>query len=161
MTTPNPPWTPFEKAVLPPINMDHVRDQARATGKSVEEVLAVYQAIVREEKVFLNSRYQVNIRECSDGRQPMLHLSIKRRDKQPIHDWRDLQRIKNELVAPGCEAVEIYPAESRLVDTANQYHLFVYTDPTYRIPFGFTERLVTETPGGNAVQRPFEAAQHG
>jgi hypothetical protein len=37
-----------------------------------------------------------------------------------VHDWRDLQRIKNQLVGPECEAVELYPAESRKVDTANQ-----------------------------------------
>ena len=86
----------------------------------------------------------------------MIHLSIKRNDRQPIHDWRDLQRIKNELVGPEFEAVELYPAESRMVDGANQFHLWVIIDPAVRFPFGFAERLVSENPGEGAVQRPFE-----
>lgn len=87
----------------------------------------------------------------------MVHLSIKRRDKQPCRDWRDFQRIKNELVGPEAEGVEIYPAESRLVDLAAQFHLWVFT--TGKLPFGFDEgRLVSDADTGDgAVQRPFEA----
>jgi hypothetical protein len=44
-----------------------------------------------------------------------------RLDGQAIHDWRELQRIKNEIVGDEIEAVELYPAESRLLDTANWY----------------------------------------
>jgi len=39
------------------------------------------------------------------------------------------------------EAVEIYPNEKRLVDTANQYHLFVFPKD-YLIPFGWHHRTV-------------------
>jgi hypothetical protein len=53
-----------------------------------------------------------------------VHLSIKRFDRGPVRDWRHLQQIKNEVVGPEAEAFEIFPAESRLVDTANQYHLW-------------------------------------
>lgn len=70
--------------------------------------------------------------------------------------WRDLQEIKNELVGPEHEAIEIYPAESKRVDSANQYHLWVFKDPTYRIPIGFQTRLVTEGTIGLSQQRPFE-----
>ena len=71
----------------------------------------------------------------------MTYLSIKNRDKTAIHDWRHLQEIKNELVGSDCEAVEIYPNEDRLVDTANQYHLFVFPKD-YKIPFGWNTRSV-------------------
>jgi hypothetical protein len=54
-------------------------------------------------------------------------LAIQRRDGEPIHDWRDLQAIKNQLVGPQYEAFELYPAEDRVVDTQNQFHLFVLT----------------------------------
>lgn len=150
------PWTPFERGYLPPIDDKAVADQAAKLGKPFAEIRAVYEAIAREERVWINSRYQVNVREIptEDG-PPMHHLSIKRRDKAVIHDWRDLQRIKNELCGPEREAVEIYPAESRLVDTSNQYHLWVLPAGE-RVPFGFNGRLVLEEPGGNAVQRPFE-----
>ena len=51
----------------------------------------------------------------------MFWLSIKRRDRAPVHDWRELQQIKNMIVGDEHEGFEVYPAESRLVDTANQY----------------------------------------
>lgn len=105
---------------------------------------------------FVNDKYQVQMTqaEIRDKWPPMLWLSIKRLDREVIHDWRELQEIKNAIVGPEHEAVELYPAESRLVDTANQYHLFVLTDPTHRFPFGYDYRSVTDNPGGKAKQRP-------
>jgi hypothetical protein len=38
--------------------------------------------------------------------------------------------------------VELYPAESRLMDTSNKYHLWAITDPTFRFPFGSASRHV-------------------
>lgn len=154
---PQPAWTPFHSATLPPVDMDMLRDQARATGMPIEALLDVYEETVKTNRIFMNSRYQVNVRECEavEG-PPMLHLSIKRLDKGVVHDWRELQRVKNEIVGPEREALEIYPAESRRVDSANQYHLWVLPEGV-RVPFGFDGgRLVIETPGGGAVQRPFE-----
>ena len=89
------------------------------------------------------------------------HLSIKRHDREPIHDWRDLQEIKNQVCGEHIEAMELYPAESRVVDTANQYHLWALVPPTGapgdapRVPFGFTEGCKVDDPNfGNAKQRP-------
>lgn len=116
---------------------------------------------MRADKVFKNDTYQVAARRLKskeDRNMPaMLHLSIKRIDRKPIHDWRDLQQIKNEFVGEECEAVEIYPAESRLVDTANQYHLWCFMDPAQRIPFGFGERFVHKVSMGSAQQRAFDS----
>jgi len=79
----------------------------------------------------------------------MDYLSIKRIDKKAIHDWRHLQLIKNELVSEDREAIELYPKESRLMDTANQYHLFVFPKD-YSVPLGWNTRSVnyTEQEGG-------------
>ena len=110
--------------------------------------------------IYKNSRYTVMtrvIKSTAEGDPDIVHLSIKRNDKAPILKWRDLQRIKNDLVGPECEAVQIFPAESRLVDTSNQYHLYVFNDPAYRIGFGYRERLVYEGNDYGAVQEPFEA----
>jgi len=101
-----------------------------------------------------NELYQVAVRKCGEG---SVHLSIKRNDRNPVHDWRDLQEIKNQLVGPECEGVELYPAESRRVDTANQYHIYCVTDPKFRFPFGFTDRFVTEETLGKSVNRPFKS----
>lgn len=104
-------------------------------------------------RVFGNHRYTALLR--IDG--PVFHISIRRNDRRHIFDWRDMQRIKNELMGPEHEAVQIFPAESRLADTANQYHLWGLTDPAFRFPFGFSNRTVSEADiGDGARQRPFD-----
>lgn len=124
-------------------------------GPTSKDALAQIGKAVREQvdrdKVFINDKYQVNVRSMEN----MTHLSIKRLDKQPIHDWRELQEIKNQLVGPEHEGVELYPAESRLVDSANQFHIWVVKDKSYRFPFGFQGgRFVVSESIGDAVQRP-------
>ena len=52
-------------------------------------------------------------------------LSIWRLDGAPCNSWSDFQHIKNELISPEAEAIQVYPAESRLLDTDNVYHLFI------------------------------------
>lgn len=100
---------------------------------------------------YLNDVYQVAMRPLGDM---MVHLSIKRIDRQPCHDWRDLQAIKNQLVGDECEGAELYPAESRRVDSANQYHIWCVKDPTFRFPFGYNVRAVDDqTSVGKSVNR--------
>jgi len=103
----------------------------------------------------MNDRYQVNAQtlEAPFGEfvGDVIWLSIKRRDKAPVHDWRDLQVIKNLIVGPEHEGFELYPAESRLGDTANQFHLFVFMDAKVRMPVGFLEREVTGADAARAV----------
>lgn len=121
-------------------------------------------------EMWLNDRYVVSVTRLPEGG---THLSIRRSDRKALHDWRDLQRIKNDILGPEVEAVELYPAESRLVDTANQYHLWALPD-AQRFGFGFEwGRVVTDADGeitvdgepalvpdhladavGRAVQRP-------
>jgi hypothetical protein len=111
------------------------------------------------ERVFKNNLYTVLVRrmEPRSGFPPMVHLSFRRNDRKTCVDWRHKQYIKNEICGEECEAVEVFPAESRLVDTSNQYHLWVFEDG-YQLPFGFGERLVcnSEESSIGAVQRPFE-----
>lgn len=128
-----------------------------------EQLIAAADPEAVPDKIAVNSRYEVWIRydimpPSEVGWPQMHHLSIKRRDKECIHDWRDLQRIKNDLIGPEHEAVELYPAESRLVDSANQYHLWVVAEEGQRFPFGYTERVVSEGSHGNSKQRPFAVA---
>lgn len=144
-------WTPFQRAYRDP--------------SVVEDILAQHgEAIARaymEETIYMNSLYQVNVNVNSDREPQVAWLSVKRLDKKAIRDWRDLQRIKNEICGPECEAVELFPAESRLHDTANQFHLFVVLDESYRFPFGFQYRMVSEHSEGGGYgkmrQRAFDA----
>jgi len=103
--------------------------------------------------MYANDTYQVLVERRGD----FIHMCIRRHDGHPCKDWKDLQQIKNEIVGPEYEAAELFPAESRLVDTSNEYHLWVHPTPGYRFPFGFTaNRCVIETPPG--VERASHAA---
>ena len=81
------------------------------------------------------------------------YLSIKRRDKKQCRNWSDFQEIKNLLCPDGDKryAVEIYPPESRLVNTANQYHIWVLP-LGFDIGFGFPTRAVLETNGYSTTE---------
>ena len=141
----------FERAVLKPPGDLKIKRMAAETGRTIKQIRDAFDADVREYEIWRNDLYQVHKRI---GNPEVIHLSIRRLDRGPVHDWRDLQMIKNELVGPENEAVEIYPAESRLVDEANQYHLWVFADPEYRIPFGFHDgRVVSNTESGGSRQR--------
>lgn len=85
-------------------------------------------------------------------------LSIKRLDKNVIRDWRHLQWIKNQICGEECEACELFPAESRLVDTSNQFHLWVLK-PGYRFPFGYGDRAVVASTQKQDVYIPHHSRQ--
>jgi hypothetical protein len=92
------------------------------------------------DRAFYNGKYQAMLRYDAGG---VTVLTIRREDRRPVTDWRDVQWIKNQLLGPEIEAVQVFPAESRLVDTSNQFYLYAFPEG-YRIPFGFDERMVTE-----------------
>ena len=98
---------------------------------------------MRSDEYWKNNLYFVAITYLDRGnlKQGGLHLDIHRLDQAPIYDWRHLQRIKNELAGPDREAVELYPAVSRLVDTANSYHLWVVPEGE-TVGCGFTTGAV-------------------
>lgn len=113
--TPRKPWTPFVE----------VRRTTIGMGPN--------------ERLFQNSRYIVSLEtRPQDGMDGSVHLSIHDYARSTRHDWRDLQRIKNELVGPEREAVELYPAESRVVDTSNEYHLWVFP-AGMPVPIGYSQ----------------------
>lgn len=99
-----------------------------------------------EQIVALNDRYTVLLRPftAADGRK-MIHLSIKRHDRRVIDDWRDLQAIKNMIVGPERDAVQVFPRETHLVDTSNQWHLWAYMDDDFVLPFGYHYRDIMES----------------
>lgn len=94
---------------------------------------------------FANSRYQVlvNFEQAADW-PPLAHVRIKAHDKRCVRDWRDMQRIKNEICGTEAEGVELYPAEGRLVDEVNEFHIYVL-HPAANFPFGRPTRA-TATP---------------
>ena len=109
-------------------------------------------------RMWKNTKYTVTQHPEEPGRPvedggvgSMIHLSIRRNDRKAGIDWREFQQIKNQLVGSEAEALEIYPAETRLVDGANQYHLWCF--PCFKFPFGFNERRVSESGEHGVAQR--------
>ena len=100
-----------------------------------------YRSLAAEE-IWVNDKYQVNGDRDYTGPTgaKFVWWSIKTHDSQPAHDWREYQQIKNEIVGPQSAAFEVYPAEERLVDTANQCHLWVCASPVTRTPVGWFDR---------------------
>jgi hypothetical protein len=160
-------WIPLERATLVARTEEQIQTMithCRAIHPDLGEpaIREIIERSAREAgEVWKNDRYQAHVIRWEplniNGRTaPVVQLSIRRLDRGAARDWRDFQRIKNQLVGPECEAVELYPAESRLVDTATQFHLWCVVDPLFRFPFGYTTRVVTSESGGGSVQRALD-----
>jgi len=54
-----------------------------------------------------------------------------------------------------CDAIQMFPAESRMVNTANQYHLIVLPEDA-NVPFGWGTRFVDTD---NRAAKPNGSAQ--
>lgn len=73
-----------------------------------------------------NDRYTVNLHFLDGDRDGFVEVGVHNHNRTPHVSWRHLQQIKNEVLGPDREAVQLFPAEDRLVDTANEYWLYVY-----------------------------------
>lgn len=149
-------WRPLRRAYIPPASQHPERSIALQMERSGSREAAIKALEVYEAQCeyWRNDLYQVQVRRLDSN---LVHLNIRRIDGAPmIRDWRHFQQIKNELVGEECEAIELYPAESRKVDTSNKYHLWAIADPTFRFPVGFEERDVLDDDGsrhGGSRQR--------
>lgn len=153
-------WTPFERHF--------------AVGEHQPDRLAFIGAQANGEIEFWsNNLYHVEVVHAEHvptaawWKPRMVWLSIRRLERCRLpRDWRDLQRIKNEILGPEREACELFPAESRLNDEADQFHLWAFADERMYYPFGYADRVVREadaddgrtSTGGS--QRPFEFESH-
>lgn len=120
----NPPWVSMWRLDPTP---PHMIDAHRRIIGDTHEI-----------EVWTNGEYEVIVGVFDSETK---HLSVKRMDRAPIRNWRHLQQIKNEICGLEWEAVELFPAESRLADNANQYHLWAMAD---KFPIGFPEGMVTD-----------------
>lgn len=90
-------WTPLERAVNDPLSPGTV--------------------------LYGNEQVTVSVREDPQGAKL---ISYHYRDRAPIRDWRIGMRIKDEIGGPDWEAIEQYPAQSRLVDESNEYWITAF-----------------------------------
>lgn len=168
-TTPAREWTPFQRVKAMSNRVTGVStpvpDDIALYGNNLYNVLV--RVVDDDLQAALKREHWVSVQQeflTPGGEAPrLLWLSISRRDRKTVLDWRHLQRIKNEIVGEECEAVQLFPAESRLVDTSNQFHLFALESPKARFPFGYTARevatpaeLAADPSAVGAVQREWE-----
>lgn len=75
---------------------------------------------LKKQQCLLSSEYQVLIdRFCDEA----VTISVKHRDRRPLFSRDDLIQIGARFQVRGNLSGELYPRESRVVDTANQYWL--------------------------------------
>lgn len=81
------------------------------------------------DKVWQNNRYIVQI-FYNEKRKGKLYTKamIRRSDSQPLINWQDIYRIKNEIFGEEQEAIQFLPAKSELVDVANLYWIYIEND---------------------------------
>jgi hypothetical protein len=70
-------------------------------------------------------------------------LSYRRRDGKTIGSWREKQLIKDCIAGTLCEGAELFPSHLRLLDTANQYHLWLMPSASL-MPFGYFQLRCTD-----------------
>jgi len=61
-------------------------------------------------------------------------LIVERNDGSALMDWTSLQAVKNAILGPDAEAVELYPAQSRVRDEAHRRWLWAVVGK--RFPIG-------------------------
>jgi len=111
---------------------------ARKTGimgrikYTMKKAKSEYYDRIKTEIYYANDKYQAIMTEQENA----IWLSIKNHDRTTDIPWQHKQWIKNDLCGEEAEGVELFPAQSRMWNTANQYHLFVMKDKE-RIPVGF------------------------
>lgn len=148
------PWVPMQPATpiqKTPAELERMVAQLRAEGHDDATIGLIQELNSRE--MWRNDRYVVMV-DRDPGGGWVTTLSIRRDDRKPIRDWRHFQQIKNDIAGLDVEALELFPADDRLVDTANQYWLWCLP-PGQRAPFGFKDRRV----GGSSAAAPFGSVQ--
>jgi hypothetical protein len=108
---------------------------AKQNGITIQELRELSAQLLSDAVWFTNDVYEVAVKPAE--RAGWTHLLIRRRDLKPIVGWVDKQRIKNQLVGPGCEGLELFPSESRAINDENVYHLWVNSTPHDHLDVGF------------------------
>ena len=123
--TPKKVWQPL---VLDP---DWYREQQRAevarmVRDQIPDISDERIDDLMNDETWGNDRYTVSVHFLDGDRDGFVELAVHNRNRTPHIPWRHLQQIKDEVVGPDREAVQLFPAEGRLVDTANEFWLYVY-----------------------------------
>ncbi|MDG0056956.1 hypothetical protein MMB75_25355 [Paenibacillus sp. P2(2022)] len=93
---------------------------------------------VRElNKAWTDGEYAVMSRVVKTDWGDVIHACMRNTDNTDI-PWAEKQRIKNDLFGVESTAIEVFPAQTDLVDEANMYHFWVLPQGI-KLPFGLKE----------------------
>jgi hypothetical protein len=125
--TPKKEWEPLTQTPDWAVKVKHfqVMEQVRVTfpGVPVEEIKV-------PAEVWGSSQYTVTVHYLDDNRDGFVEVGIHNYHRTTHVPWRHIQQIKNEVFGPDREAVQLFPAEDRLLDAANEYWIYVYPTGT-------------------------------
>ena len=156
-------WQKMERVTKRPVlpTWQEVVESSKLYGKEMPKGQAKkFLRTFEKQERWENNLYRAQVHptpSLSKGENPwnVTEVSITRVDQEAIHDWRHFQYIKNDIFGEDREAVELYPVEARLMDTANTYWLYVLPEGKI-FPFGLTGRHVNDSWGlAASKQRPF------
>lgn len=137
-------WQPLTQTPDWAVKVKHaqVMEQVRVTfpGVPVEEIKV-------PAEVWGSSQYTVTVHYLDDNRDGFVEVGIHNYHRTTHVPWRHIQQIKNEVFGPDREAVQLFPAEDRLLDSANEYWIYVY--PTGKAPM---RELKDKTPAQTEVK---------
>lgn len=119
----------------------HAKAEARRRGDWAwkrlpidPELLKKFPAVGNIAQAWRNDFYVVQVYRVATELGEVLHLCITGIDGgEP--PWRDMQRIKDEIIGTDAEAVQVYPKKRDIMDQADIYHLFILPSE-WPIPFG-------------------------
>lgn len=82
-----------------------------------------------------DKQYCAMTREIKTRWGKVIHAGMRNTEGTDI-PWAEKQFIKNSLFGKEKVAIEVFPKESRLVDAAMFYHLWIFEDTNFELPFG-------------------------
>jgi hypothetical protein len=86
-------------------------------------------------RVYKNNKYIVMINDYAETTVGYaIRAMIQALSGEPVRNWMDLQRVKNEVFGVDVIAIEYYPKQSELVNNAHIYWLWIYEPGQIPIP---------------------------
>lgn len=125
---------------LDPVRVAEARRQSRGPWEPMREVNLAAMApgtpfppsITR---AFRNNRYIVSVYDYSETTVGYaIRAMIQSLSGEPVRNWEDLQRVKNECFGPETVAIEYYPAQSQLRNSHHIYWLWIYEPGQIPLP---------------------------
>jgi hypothetical protein len=128
-----------------------------ADAEPSSTVMLDFLEYTKDKEHYTNGDYDVIVDKKCDSKQlrsatflghPLWYLRIYSYSRLPIHDWTVIQEIKNEIIGTEYEGIELYPAQSRIMNKENCFHLWILAPnqhdlhpPQFRLGFNMASKL--------------------